>query len=287
MRSQTRSEGYQGLSRRDVIAIMGAASGAIAAGYSTVAKAASDRSATAIEEVKPGEDVFAYVSRVKGKFDQSLYQQIIGAANDFKEGDQAIGVGAEDEATRKNARALLANTRIRDLHEHPLLVDDLQRLIWQTTDKNQYAKVQDWTMGQLKEFLLTGSRTEIKDVMYGLTSDMIGCVPKLMSNRGTDHRRSEDLQRAAGHQDGRQGLYGRPHPAQLPDGPSRGRYLAGLRRLRLCNRRHRHRHQPGRQHGDKRRRRGTRAQGYRRYLRTSGHCPVVRARPYRRPGGRR
>jgi ethanolamine ammonia-lyase large subunit len=182
MRSHTPSEGFEGLSRRDVIAMMGAASGAIAAGYSTVAKASSDRSAIAIEEVKPSEDVFAHVSRVKGKFDQSLYQQVIGAANDFKEGDQAIGVGAKDEASRKNARALLANTRIRDLHEHPLHVDDLQRLIWQTTDKNQYLKVQDWTMGRLKQFLLTGSEDQIKDVMNGLNSDVIGCVPKLMSN---------------------------------------------------------------------------------------------------------
>ena len=117
-----------------------------------------------------------------GKFDLSLYQQIIGAANDFKEGDQAIGVGAKDEASRQNARALLANTRIRDLHEHPLHVDDLQRLIWQTTDQNQYAKVQDWTMGRLKQFLLTGSEDEIKDIMNGLNSDVIACVPKLMSN---------------------------------------------------------------------------------------------------------
>ena len=162
--------------------MIGATSSAIATGCSTVAKAASDRSATAVEEVKPGEDVFAHVSRVKGKFDLSLYQQIIGAANDFKEGDQAIGVGAKDEASRKNARALLANTRIRDLHEHPLHVDDLQSLIWQTTDQNQYAKVQDWTMGRLKQFLLTGSEDEIKDIMNGLNSDVIGCVPKLMSN---------------------------------------------------------------------------------------------------------
>ena len=95
----------------------------------------------AITEVKPGEDVFAYISRVQGGFDQTLYQQVIGAANDFKEGDQAIGVGAADEATRENARALLANTKIKDLHEHPLLVDDLQQLIWQTTDQAQYAKV--------------------------------------------------------------------------------------------------------------------------------------------------
>jgi ethanolamine ammonia-lyase large subunit len=178
MRSCIPSEGL----RRDVIAMMGAASSAIAAAHSTVAKAAWDRSAIAIEEVRPGEDVFAHVSRVKGEFDQSLYQQIIGAANDFKEGDQAIGVGAKDEASRKNARALLANTRIRNLHEHPLHVDDLQRLIWQTTDRDQYAKVQDWTMGRLKQFLLTGSEEPIKDVMNGLNSDVIGCVPKLMSN---------------------------------------------------------------------------------------------------------
>ena len=135
-----------------------------------------------VKEVKSGEDVFAYITRVKGGFDQTLYQQVIGAANAFKEGDQAIGVGAEDEATRKNARALLANTKIKDLYEHPLLVDDLQKLIWQTTDQAQYEKVKDWTMGQLKEFLLTKSEAEIKGIMNGLTSDTIGCVPKLMSN---------------------------------------------------------------------------------------------------------
>jgi ethanolamine ammonia-lyase large subunit len=182
MRSDKASEEFQGLSRRDVIAMMGAASGAVAAAYSTVAKAASDRSAIVIEEVNPGEDVFTHVSRNKGNFDHSFYQQIIGAGNDFKEGDQAIGVGAKDEASRNNARALLANTRIRDLHEHPLHVDDLQRLIWQTTDKDQYAKVQDWTMGRLKEFLLAGSEDETKGIMNGLNSDVIGCVPKLMTN---------------------------------------------------------------------------------------------------------
>ena len=61
--------------------------------------------------------------------------------------------GGRGRGNAENARALLTNTKIKDLHEHPLLVDDLQQLIWQTTDQAQYAKVQDWTMGQLKEFL--------------------------------------------------------------------------------------------------------------------------------------
>lgn len=135
-----------------------------------------------ITDVKPGEDVFAYLIRIKGKFDQKLYQQVIGAANDFKEGDQTIGVGAADEKTRQNARILLSNTKIKDLYEHPLFVDDLQKLVWKTTDQARYEKVKGWTMGELKSFLLTKSEAEIKQIMPGLTSDTIGCVPKLMNN---------------------------------------------------------------------------------------------------------
>jgi ethanolamine ammonia-lyase large subunit len=156
--------------------------GGVALAGVTVASKAASAEAIAIKEAKQGEDVFAYVTRVKGGFDQTLYQQVIGASNAFKEGDLTIGVGAADEATRQNARTLLANTKIKDLYEHPLLVDDLQRLIWQSTDQAQYAKVKDWTMGELKVFLLTKSEAEIKGIMNGLTSDTIGCVPKLMTN---------------------------------------------------------------------------------------------------------
>src|SRR5690348_1908773 len=169
------------MSRRQFLVMLGTA-GAALAGYRTAVRAASDGGTLTVAEVQPGEDIFAYIGRIKGGFDLTLYRRLLGAANDFKEGDQAIGVAATDETTRSNARALLANTRIRDLYEHPLLVDELQRLIWQTTDQAQYAHVQDWTMGQLKEFLLTASEPDIKGVMFGLTSDTIGCVPKLMDN---------------------------------------------------------------------------------------------------------
>ena len=182
MRKELSPDSSEGMSRRKFLAMVGAA-GVTLAGYNAIAKAASEGGVIAIKETKEGEDVFAYISRMKGSFDQKLYQQVIGAANAFKEGDQAIGVGAEDEASRKNARSLLANTKIKDLFDHPLLVDDLQKLIWQTTDQAQHAKVKDWTMGQLKEFLLTKSEREIKEIVNGLTSDTIGCVPKLMTNQ--------------------------------------------------------------------------------------------------------
>ena len=73
--------------------MVGAAAGAVAS-YSDAARAALGQANIAVEEVGQGEDVFAYISRVKGGFDQTVYQQVIGAANDFKEGDQTIGVGA-------------------------------------------------------------------------------------------------------------------------------------------------------------------------------------------------
>jgi ethanolamine ammonia-lyase large subunit len=176
------SKGHEGVSRRNFLVVIGAAGGSLT-DYRVLAAAMPGERTIAVMEVKPGEDIFAYIGRVKGSFDQTLYQQVIGAANEFKEGDHAIGVGAVDEATRKNARTLLTNTKIKDLYEHPLLVDHLQELIWQTTDQAQYAQVKDWTLGQLKEFLLVKSEAEIKGIMNGLTSDTIGCVPKLMSNQ--------------------------------------------------------------------------------------------------------
>ena len=171
---------HQGIHRRTFLAMMGVAGAALAGLTLKVTRAAAE--AITIQEIKKGENVFTYTERIKGKFDQTLYQQVIGSANDFKEGDLTINVGAKDEATRKNARELLANTKIKDLYEHPLFEDNLQKLIWQTIDQGQYEKVKDWTVGELKEFLLTKSEAEIKGMMNGLTSDTIGCVPKLMTN---------------------------------------------------------------------------------------------------------
>ena len=150
-------------------------------------------SAITIKDVKPGEDIFQYIQQVKGSFDPTLYKQLVGAANAFKEGDKTIGVGADDEASRENARKLLANTKIKDLHERPLLEDTLQKGIWKTTDAAQYEKIKSWTIGKLKTFILTKPEKDIKAIMPGLNSDVIGCVVKLMSNQGADCSRTKSF----------------------------------------------------------------------------------------------
>ena len=44
----------------------------------------SHTGAVTIKEVKSGESVVEYVDRVRGRFNQTLYQQVIGAANPYK-----------------------------------------------------------------------------------------------------------------------------------------------------------------------------------------------------------
>lgn len=130
----------------------------------------------------PGEDVFGHVQRKAGSFDQTLYRQILGAANEYKEGDAAQGLAAAGDPSRQNARALLASTRIGELMAHPIFEDELSRFIDAAVDAGVTARIADWTMGELKSFLLGRSEDEIKALMPGLPSDIIACVVKLMSN---------------------------------------------------------------------------------------------------------
>ncbi len=136
----------------------------------------------AMEIIHTGEDLFAYMSRIKGGFDIILYKQLLGAANEFKEGDQIIGVAAKDDAARSMARELLANTHLSDIVSHPLLNDDLLTLINTHLNANESNRVSGWTLGELKKFILTGDPAKVKITSSGLNSEVIACVVKLMSN---------------------------------------------------------------------------------------------------------
>ncbi len=135
-----------------------------------------------VQPVEPGTDIFAYISQRTGGFDRTLYCRLLGAANEYKEGDEAEGVAAADDQSRRRARALLAQTRIDNLAERPVFEDGVYTYIVGAVDAEAQAKTADWTTGHLAEFLLRASEDEIKAVMPGLSSDVIACVVKLMSN---------------------------------------------------------------------------------------------------------
>ena len=134
-----------------------------------------------LENARHGEDIFSYIQRNQGKLDFDWYRKIIGAANAFKEGDLTLGLAAADEASRTTARELLANTRVKAIDAHLIYEDELYNLVQQTTQKPSLS-LQEFTIGELKDFILKQPETEIKRIMPQLTSDVIGCVVKLLSN---------------------------------------------------------------------------------------------------------
>ncbi|MCG8460406.1 MAG: ethanolamine ammonia-lyase subunit EutB [Holophagales bacterium] len=143
--------------------------------------APSQPSLGASEEVRE-QDLFAFLEASRDGFDSSRYRQLLGAANRFKEGDQAQGVAAADEGARRHAQALLARTRIGALLEHPIFEDSLSAYISSAVDRRILGELEGWSLGGLKDFLLTSQEEEIHAIMPGLPSDIVGCVVKLMSN---------------------------------------------------------------------------------------------------------
>jgi ethanolamine ammonia-lyase large subunit len=128
------------------------------------------------------EDLAAYMQRIHGGWVDTLYKQLLGAANEFKEGDAIIGVVAADAASRHHARQLLANTPLATIAAHPPLRDELFAYIEQARRPAALVPANLRTLGDLKEFLLAADEAAIHAIKDGLSSDIIGCVVKLMSD---------------------------------------------------------------------------------------------------------
>ena len=134
----------------------------------------------------PEEDIFQYIIRQKGNFDLTLYRQLLGAANEFKEGDEIAGIAAASEEDRLNARMLLAETTLKDIRAHSVFTDEQSEYIETTTQSFQETEsgkaIGKLRMREFKELLLLSNEVEIKTFLPYLTSDVIACVVKLMSN---------------------------------------------------------------------------------------------------------
>ena len=135
-----------------------------------------------VETPQRDESLPEYVIRKHGSFNNKLYCQLLGAANEFKEGDQIIGVAAADEASRNNARQLLAKTKLVDIDKLAPHRDELFQFADAARATSEDERHKSWTIGELKNALLTLPEESIKRIALALSSDVIGCVVKLMSN---------------------------------------------------------------------------------------------------------
>src|SRR6185436_11116837 len=151
-------------------------------GASSLAPAPTTPPRVSIPDARNGEDVFAWLDRVHGGYDVVKYRQVLGAANPFKEGDEAQGLAAADEGSRENSRRLLAATTIGSLLAHPIFEDEVVTFADMQVDQGVRRRLERWTLGDLARFLVDQPEDAIKAIMPGLPSDVIACVVKLMSN---------------------------------------------------------------------------------------------------------
>ncbi|MBD0380187.1 ethanolamine ammonia-lyase subunit EutB [Paenibacillus sedimenti] len=114
-------------------------------------------------------------------------KEVMAKANEEKSGDQLAGIAAEDAKERMAAKLVLADLTLADIRNHPLLppeTDEVSRIIEEAVNEKIYAEVGNWTVAELREYLLrqdTGNR-EIRRISRGLNSEMVAGAAKLMSN---------------------------------------------------------------------------------------------------------
>lgn len=85
------------------------------------------------------------------------------------------------------AKVVLSKVTLKDLKENPAVPyeeDEVTRIIIDDLNLQIYDEIKDWTVSDLREWLLSDEATpeKIKWIRRGLTSEMIAAVAKLMSN---------------------------------------------------------------------------------------------------------
>jgi ethanolamine ammonia-lyase large subunit len=115
-------------------------------------------------------------------------REVFAKANEEKSGDRLAGVAAETERERVAAKLVLADIRLSEIVDQPLIDsdhDDVTRLILDSLDQEAFRPVRSMTVGEFREFLLedTSGEEELRRLQLGVTPEIAAAVAKLLSNK--------------------------------------------------------------------------------------------------------
>lgn len=111
-------------------------------------------------------------------------KRLLGAADVSKAGDRGAGLAARSETQREAARSVLASLTLAHLYDRPLTddrgrVDAVMRVNYDI-DREAFARISGWTVGELKDHLLQAPADKIQNIGQALTGVMAAAVAKLM-----------------------------------------------------------------------------------------------------------
>ncbi|MDW7673827.1 MAG: ethanolamine ammonia-lyase subunit EutB [Bacillota bacterium] len=114
-------------------------------------------------------------------------KEVLAKANEEKSGDVLVGIAAASASERVAAKLVLSNLTLEDIYRNPVIPyeeDEVTRVIYDYVNLKIYSKIKSWTVGELREYILSHSTTgtDLLHISRGMTSEMIAGVAKLMSN---------------------------------------------------------------------------------------------------------
>nr|WP_285228784.1 ethanolamine ammonia-lyase subunit EutB [Paenibacillus sp. ISL-20] len=113
--------------------------------------------------------------------------EVMAKANEEKSGDTLAGLGAASAEERVAAKVVLSQIKLSELRNNPAVPyeeDEVTRIIQDAVNERIYSEIQNWTVEELREWILNENTTEgdIKRISRGLTAEMIAAVAKIMTN---------------------------------------------------------------------------------------------------------
>lgn len=130
-----------------------------------------------------------YTGNFKGRsYTFGSLKTVLAKASPLRSADELAGIAAGSATERAVAQWLLADLPLAIFLEEPLIPpedDEVSRLIVESHDLTAFAPISSFTVGELREWLLSDatSDTEIAAVRLGLTPEMTAAVAKIMRNQ--------------------------------------------------------------------------------------------------------
>ena len=117
----------------------------------------------------------------------SSIKEVLAKANELRSGDVLAGIAADSITEMVAAKDVLSRLLLSDLRENPVVPyeeDEVTRIIQDDLNERIYGEVKNWTVSELREWLLQYETTGdmIHRISRGLTSEIIAAVAKLMTN---------------------------------------------------------------------------------------------------------
>jgi ethanolamine ammonia-lyase large subunit len=115
-------------------------------------------------------------------------REVLARANEEKSGDSLAGLAARTERERVAAKLVLADIRLSEIVDQPLIDpdhDDVSRLILDTLDQDAFRPFRALTVGEFREYLLDDGVGEepLHALRWAITPEVAAAVAKLMSNK--------------------------------------------------------------------------------------------------------